>query len=218
MDSWQEYPESPALPSLDSIEPLDENRLAARRQVNCPRLFDLSVNTIVVDNRPLRSAAKGIAPSRYGAVTFQSHLLPGAQRLAVKIRFQQLGPGRILENKPSLGRLCPPHISDQTKTARRIGLLKFKKPKLRDIRRECRGRNRCRYRRRIRSQEQTANGHSSAGPAPPRSAAEPFVLLFVLRSFVGNFVAHFVENLAEFDGLFSNINWVYKVPDEGTKG
>ena len=41
--------------------------------------------------------------------------------------------------------------------------------------------------------------------------------------FGGNFqVANFVEDLAEFDGLFSNINRVDKVPDEvadeGTKG
>ena len=36
------------------------------------------------------------------------------------------------------------------------------------------------------------------------------VLLFDFR--------HFVENLAEFDGLFSNINPVDEVPDEGTKG
>jgi len=35
-----------------------------------------------------------------------------------------------------------------------------------------------------------------------------------LLAFVGNFV----ESLAEFDGLFSNINRVDKVPDEGTKG
>jgi hypothetical protein len=38
------------------------------------------------------------------------------------------------------------------------------------------------------------------------------------RHFVGNFV----ENLAEFDGFFSNINRVDKLPDEasdeGTKG
>ena len=43
-------------------------------------------------------------------------------------------------------------------------------------------------------------------------------LLFVLRHFVGNFV----ENLAEFDRPFSNINCVDEVPDEvpdeGTKG
>jgi len=43
-------------------------------------------------------------------------------------------------------------------------------------------------------------------------------LLFVFRHFVGNFV----ENLAEFDGVFSNMNCVDKVPDEvpeeGTKG
>ena len=36
------------------------------------------------------------------------------------------------------------------------------------------------------------------------------------------FVANFVENLAEFDGLFSNINCLDEVPDEvpdeGTKG
>ena len=44
----------------------------------------------------------------------------------------------------------------------------------------------------------------------------------LLLAFVGNFVAHFVENLAEFDGFFSNMNCVDKVPDEvsdeGTKG
>ncbi|HKX63056.1 MAG TPA: hypothetical protein VJS65_14450 [Verrucomicrobiae bacterium] len=42
-------------------------------------------------------------------------------------------------------------------------------------------------------------------------------MLLTFRSFVGNFVAHFVENLAEFDGLFSNINRVDEVPDEVTK-
>jgi hypothetical protein len=43
-------------------------------------------------------------------------------------------------------------------------------------------------------------------------------VLFDFRHFVGNFV----ENLAEFDGFFSNINRVDKLPDEasdeGTKG
>jgi len=41
-------------------------------------------------------------------------------------------------------------------------------------------------------------------------------VLFDFRHFVGNFVGNFVESLAEFDGLFSNINCVDKVSDEAT--
>jgi len=39
-----------------------------------------------------------------------------------------------------------------------------------------------------------------------------------LLAFVGNFVENLAENLAAFDGLFSNINCVDEVSDEGTKG
>ena len=61
--------------------------------------------------------------------------------------------------------------------------------------------------------------HPSLGPLPFGIC---LAVLFNFRHFVGNVVANFVENLAEFDGLFSNINCVDKVrdevSDEGTKG
>ena len=41
-----------------------------------------------------------------------------------------------------------------------------------------------------------------------------FSVSLTFRSFVGNFVAHFVENLAKFDHLLSNMNCVDEVPDE----
>jgi len=89
-------------------------------------------------------------------------------------------------------------------------------------------------------------GARPAGPAPPASSGrKPFVHQsltsgarncfpsagrgkylfsgpFRLRHIVGNSIANFVENLAQFDGFFSNMNCVDKVPDEvsdeGTKG
>ncbi|HKX60604.1 MAG TPA: hypothetical protein VJS65_02150, partial [Verrucomicrobiae bacterium] len=50
----------------------------------------------------------------------------------------------------------------------------------------------------------------SAGTRTGLAAGYVFSVLLTFRSFVGNFV----ENLAEFDGLFSNINRVDEVPDE----
>ena len=82
---------------------------------------------------PLRAEPETGPSSDHRAVALHAHPLSRLDRLAGQIHFQFRRPGFILQNKPSLRRICPPDGPFQTDGMADVGIIRTQAGDLQDI-------------------------------------------------------------------------------------